>query len=87
MADNKKKTLGELEFPLNSLNAEKSYYDFPYFNPLHWKQRDNNKHEFGLEIERVIPTEGEVRLLGNRHRDCRYYSLGKFIIYCLIILF
>lgn len=67
----------KLQFPLNSLNSEKLFYDKEdLLNPLHYKVRKNSKHEFGLEYETIVPSEGEVRLLGNRHTDCRYYSLG-----------
>ena len=34
------------------------------------------KGEFGYTPEVLIPSEGEIRLLGNRHRQCRYYSIG-----------
>jgi hypothetical protein len=69
------------EFPLNALNKEKKFYDLENtMNPLHYRVRPNSKQEFGLEYETVVPPEGEVRLLGNRHKDCRYYSLGKLII-------
>ena len=66
------------DFPVTGLNPEKKFYDIehPAYNLLHWKQRVKSKHEFGIDYEPIIPMEGEVRLLGNRHRQCRYYSLG-----------
>ncbi len=80
MTDNTKKNLlVEIEFPLNALNKKQLYFDNLVFNPLHWKKRLAGKHEFGLDVEKIVPKEGEIRLLGNRHRDCRYYSLGNKI--------
>jgi len=79
MDKNKTKSVGEIEFPFDSLNKKLGYYDLELYNPVHWKKKPNGKHEFGFDLERIIPSEGEVRLLGNRHRDCRYYSLGKLI--------
>jgi len=76
--ENKKNFVADIEFPLNALNPKPLYYDLPYFNPIQWKKRQTGKHEFGTDIEKIIPTEGEIRLLGNRHRDCRYFSIGNF---------
>jgi hypothetical protein len=65
------------EYNIKSVNTEKKFYDVEnIMNPLHYKEKVNSKHEFGKEYEVIIPKEGEIRLLGNRHRDCRYYSLG-----------
>jgi hypothetical protein len=58
------------------LNSEKKFYDIENQDSINYKLRENSTHEFGLEYMQVVPSEGEVRLLGNRHRDCRYYSLG-----------
>ena len=52
------------------------YYDKFNLNPLHFKKKRDAKHEFGLEYESIIPSEGEVRLLGNRSRQCKYYNIG-----------
>lgn len=46
------------------------------YNPLNYKKRKGAKHEVGVEIEGIIPDAAEVRLLGNRHRQCRYYTAG-----------
>ncbi len=54
-----------------------SFYDKYNPNPLHFKKKKNATHEFGLELEPIIPSAGEVRLLGNRHRQCQYYAIGK----------
>lgn len=67
-------------FDLDALNPEKKFYDVEgLLDPINYKVKQNSKHEFGIEYEKVLPKEGEVRLLGNRHIDCRYYSLGKKI--------
>ena len=48
-----------------------------YYNTLHFKKRKGSSHEFGHELEKVIPSAGEIRLLGNRHKQCAYYQVGK----------
>ena len=45
---------------------------------LHFKKRKGAKHATGVDMDMVIPSEGEVRLLGNRNRQCLYYSIGKY---------
>ena len=47
---------------------------------MHFKKKKGAKHLTGVEIEAVVPNEAEVRLLGNRHRQCLYYQIGKY--YC-----
>ena len=37
-------------------------------NPLHFKKKKGAKHLTGLELEGIVPSEAEVRLLGNRNR-------------------
>ena len=32
--------------------------------------------EFDDEYETIIPTEGEVRVVGNKNRECQYYYIG-----------
>ena len=54
-------------------NTRKEYF----FDELKYKLKKGSKHEFGPELEGIIPSAGEVRLLGNRHKQCRYYSIGK----------
>jgi hypothetical protein len=66
-----------LEFPLNSLNVDEKFEPFEASDPINYRLKNDSKHEFGKEFEKIIPSEGEVRLLGNRHRDCRYFSLGN----------
>ena len=50
-----------------------SFYDKLNFNALHFRKKKGSSHEFGVELEPIVPTAGEVRLLGNRHRQCAYY--------------
>ena len=52
------------------------WYDKPYFNNLHFKKKKGTKNEFGIEPDTIIPSEGEIRLLGNRHKQCSYYAIG-----------
>ena len=46
-------------------------------NELHFKKKKGAKHLTGVDLDMIVPSEGEVRLLGNRHRQCQYYSIGK----------
>ncbi len=46
-----------------------SFYDKPnFFDPINFKKKKSSNHEFGIEVEQIIPKDGEIRLLGNRHR-------------------
>lgn len=69
-------TKNRVDFSATGLNTEKKFYDLEKEDPVNFKLRDSSLHEFGLEYMQIVPSEGEVRLLGNRHRDCRYYSIG-----------
>jgi hypothetical protein len=80
MTDNSKTSI-PIEYPLDALNTEKLFYDVEKnLDPINYKVKENSKHEFGIEYEKIIPSAGEIRLLGNRHRDCRYFSLGIDIL-------
>ena len=35
---------------------------------LHFKKRKGAGHKTGIDLDMVIPSAGEVRLLGNRHK-------------------
>ena len=59
-----------------SAELPKTYFDKLVYNPLHFKKRKGGQHDVGLDIEGVIPSAGEIRLLGNRHRQCAYYRVG-----------
>ena len=43
------------------------------YDTLNYKKKQGSKHEVGVEIEGIIPEAAEIRLLGNRHRQCKYY--------------
>jgi hypothetical protein len=61
----------------DSVPNNRTFYDKYLPNALHYKKKKTGTHEFGLELEPIIPSAGEVRLLGNRHRHCAYYGIGK----------
>ncbi len=63
-------------YKFTPLNNENKFHDVVNDDPVNFKLRDKSTHEFGLEYMSIVPSEGEVRLLGNRHRDCRYFSIG-----------
>ena len=56
--------------------AKKTYYDKMVYDQMLFRKKRNVKHEVGIEVEGIVPAEAEVRLLGNKHRQCRYYSIG-----------
>ena len=56
--------------------AKKTYYDKMVYDQMNFKKKAGAKHATGIEIEGIIPSEAEIRLLGNKHRQCRYYSIG-----------
>ncbi|CDW75136.1 UNKNOWN [Stylonychia lemnae] len=51
-------------------------YHKVWYNTLHFKKKKGGNHDLGIEIEGVIPSAGEIRLLGNRHKQCLYYTIG-----------
>ena len=51
----------------------KQFYDKMVYDTLNFRKKAGAKHEVGVEIEGIIPDASEVRLLGNRHRQCKYY--------------
>ena len=58
------------------MSATNTNFDRLAYNPLHFKRRKGGLHDVGLEIEGIIPSAGEIRLLGNRHKQCAYYRVG-----------
>ena len=45
----------------------KTFYDKVFYNTLHFKKKKGSTNEFGIELDAVLPSAGEIRLLGNRH--------------------
>ena len=62
---------------MSSGSAQKTIIDHMLDNPLHFKRKKGAAHDVGVELDMVIPSQGEVRLLGNRHKQCTYYQIGK----------
>ena len=54
----------------------KTWFDKNIYDPIAFKKKRGGKNEFGAEVEAIIPDAAEVRLLGNRHRQCKYYQIG-----------
>ena len=64
-----------------------TYYDkIDAYDSLAFKKKKGGKHEVGLEVEGVIPSEEEIRLLGNRHRQCQYYQIGVDVCHTQMLL-
>jgi hypothetical protein len=49
-----------------------TFYDKNVYEPLNFKKKRGAKHEVGMKMEAIIPGAEEIRLLGNRHRQCNY---------------
>lgn len=66
-------------FNESAANKSATFYDklSDVYDDMHYKKRKGAQHRTGVDIEAVMPKEGEVRLLGNRHRQCSYYNIGK----------
>lgn len=54
----------------------KTWYDKMVYEPLQYRKKRDAKHEFGLDVEPILPSAAEVRLLGNKHKQCKYYAIG-----------
>lgn len=67
------------EFSRGKFPSASDYFDSleNYYDPINYKKKKGGKHLFGTDVEGIVPEEGEVRLLGNRHKQCIYYSVGK----------
>ena len=53
-----------------------TFYDKMVQDPMVWKKKKGAKHDVGVEVEKITPDAAEIRLLGNRHRNCKYYQIG-----------
>jgi hypothetical protein len=49
-------------------DVPKTFYDNFVYEPLSYRKKRGAKHEVGVEIEGIIPSAEEIRLLGNRHK-------------------
>ena len=56
------------------------------YDTLSYRKKHGAKHEVGVEIEGIIPDAAEVRLLGNRHRQCKYYQIGVDVCHTSMLL-
>ena len=54
----------------------KTWFDKVFYDPIQFRKKRGAKHEFGADVEAIIPDAAEIRLLGNRHRQCKYYQIG-----------
>ena len=62
-----------------------SFYDKMVYPDLHWKKKRGAKHEFGIEVEKITPDAAEIRLLGNRNKQCKYYQIGVELCHVAMI--
>ena len=64
----------------------KTFFDKVYYNNLHFRKKKGSTNEFGIDVEKIIPEAGEIRLLGNRHKQCAYYQIGMLSIILKVII-
>ena len=67
-----------MSFNLKSKHDPETFYDTVegQVDPLHFKQRKGAQNRCGVDLDMTVPKEGEVRLIGNRNRQCAYYMVG-----------
>jgi hypothetical protein len=70
----------------SSLPDTKTYYDKMVYDTMVFKKKRGAKHEVGVEIEGIIPEAAEIRLLGNRHKQCKYYAIGVDVCHTSMLL-
>ena len=59
-----------MSFNSGEPKAQDFYDKIENFNELHFKKKKGGKHLTGVDLDMIVPPEGEVRLLGNRHKQC-----------------
>ncbi len=55
------------------MEQKNTWHDTLRYNSLHYKKKKDGKHEFGIDLEAVIPSAEEIRMLGNKNRQCKFY--------------
>ena len=70
----------------SDLSSAKTFYDQMVYDPMMYKKKRGAKHEVGIEIEGIIPDAAEIRLLGNRHRQCKYYQIGVDVCHTSMLI-
>ena len=48
----------------------KTFFDKMVYEELEFKKQKNGDHSVGMTVEAITPSAEEIRLLGNRHRQC-----------------
>jgi hypothetical protein len=69
-----------------STDQPANFYDKMVYDTLSYRKKQGAKHEVGVEIEGIIPEAAEIRLLGNRHRQCKYYQIGVDVCHTSMLL-
>ena len=61
------------------------FYDKMVQDPIAWRKKKGAKHDIGVDVEKITPSADEIRLLGNRHRDCKYYQIGVDVCHAAML--
>ena len=69
-----------------SVPDSKTYYDKMVYDTMQFRKKRGASHEVGVEIEGIIPDAAEIRLLGNRHKQCKYYQIGVDVCHTSMLL-
>ncbi len=59
-----------------AINEKESFYDSKYYDAINYTKLSSSNDEFGKEFIKVVPSEGEIRMLYNAHIQCDYYTMG-----------
>lgn len=59
-----------------AINEKESFYDSKYYDAINYTKLTSSNDEFGKEFIKVVPSEGEIRMLYNAHIQCDYYTMG-----------
>ena len=46
-----------------------------HYDELKYKKKKGANHDIGIVPEYIVPSEDEVRFLGNRNKNCEYYKI------------
>lgn len=51
-------------------NNQKTFFDKMVYEELEFRKKKNADHSVGTVCEAITPSADEIRLLGNRHKQC-----------------
>ena len=58
------------------METTNTWFDKNTYNPMHYRKKRGGDHSVGAQIEAITPSADEIRLIGNKHKNCNYYQIG-----------